>query len=99
MNFAPSKPGRSMSDAVRTRYCGQVSPQTFKPRAWARAISSAASAQDTWNTWIGWSTSSARAMARWVASRSTTGGRDQAWYFGAARPAASNASVRQAMAS
>ena len=79
-----------MSAAVSAMYCGQVSPHTFTPRYWARAISSAASAQLTWKTWIGWSTSSARAMARCVASRSTTGGRDQAWYFGAVMPCFSN---------
>ena len=78
MYFAPSKPGRSMSAAVSVRYCGQVSPWTATPRAWARAISSAASAQETWKTWIGVPTISASAMARWVASRSTTGGREVA---------------------
>ena len=47
MNLAPSKPGRSMSAAVRVKYCGQVSAHTFTPRACARATSSAASIQET----------------------------------------------------
>ena len=48
---------------------------------------------------IGWSTISASAIARCVASRSIIFGRDQAWYFGAVMPAASSASVRQLIAS
>jgi hypothetical protein len=88
-----------MSDGVRTKYCGQVSAQTLRQRACARAISSAASGHDTWKTWIGWFTNSASAMARCVASRSTTAGRDQAWYFGALRPSAISAAVRHLIAS
>ena len=62
--FAPSNPGRSRSSAVRVRYCGQVSRPDLQPRACARAISSADSAPETWNIWIGTSSASAIAMMR-----------------------------------
>ena len=58
-----------------------------------------ASRPDTCTIRIGTSTSSDNAIARWVASRSTTIGRESAWYFGAVWPADSSASVSQAMQS
>ncbi|MFB9972240.1 hypothetical protein ACFFMP_20710 [Pseudoroseomonas cervicalis] len=97
--LAPAKSAPVRSSWSRVKYCGQVSPQTFSPRALARAISAAASSQETWKICTGWSTSSASAMARCVASRSTTGGRDQACCSGSVSPAFSSAWMRQPMAS
>ncbi|MNE53624.1 hypothetical protein D3C80_1483610 [compost metagenome] len=80
MHLAPSKLSSHPSEsAVRNRYCGQVSAYTFNPWLWAQRICSTASRPDTCTISIGTSTSSARAMARWVASRSTSIGRDAAW--------------------
>lgn len=96
---APSKPGPERSSVESKRYCGQVSAWRRSPHACARRIASIASAPETWTIGIGTSTSSEKAMARWVASRSTTFGRETAWKIGAVSPRASNRSVSQAMQS
>ena len=49
-NAAPSKSGRSYSSASSSRYCGQVSPETFQPRARAASIASTAGRQVTCTT-------------------------------------------------
>lgn len=54
---------------------------------------------DTWTIMTGTSTSSASEMARCVASRSTTMGREAAWKCGAVLPACSSRSVMKRMAS
>ena len=64
------------SSALRNRYCGQVSAWIGSPRPRAQWICSTASRPETWTIRIGVSISSASAIARWVASRSTAIGRE-----------------------
>ena len=61
------------------RYCRQVSPETCTPRAFPRAISSAASPQVTWTMKTLAFASSASRTERWVASASRISGRVWAW--------------------
>ena len=66
----------------------QVSPKIGRPRSRAARISRTASSQVTCTTNSGRLVHSASRIARPVASPSTSGGRDQAWYFGSVLPAA-----------
>ena len=95
MNFAPSKPGRSMSAAGSTKYCGQVSRPHLQPaRLGPRDLVGHFAAGDVEDLDRLVDQLGQRDGAV-VASRSITGGRDHAWYFGAVRPSASSAAVRQ----
>jgi len=69
------------------------------PRACAQRICSIASAPETCTISTGASASSASAIARCVASRSTGCGRDTAWYFGAVRPSHTSLVARHIIAS
>ncbi len=66
-----------------TRYCGQVSANTFKPRPRALRITSTPSAVETWKIMIGWSISSANVIRRVKASASQPRGWLMVWYLGA----------------
>ena len=48
--FAPPNPGSSYAPAVRQRYCGHVSPNTWWPRARASAMAAAAPPAETCTT-------------------------------------------------
>ena len=68
-----------MSFAVRKRYCGQVSPNTFNPLARACRIASIPSGVETCTMRIGQSTSSASLTTRSIASASAPRVWQMAW--------------------
>src|SRR5690606_320941 len=70
--LAPANSGSARLSVDRNRYCGQVSPKTFRPSSRARVSSATASAAETCTTYSGAPATWASRMARWVASASSS---------------------------